>query len=47
MRFGEVAERWMATKVHLRDSTRALYDSLLTKHILPAGCSPIFTCVRG
>jgi integrase len=35
MHFSEVAERWMATKVHLRDSTRALYDWLLTKHILP------------
>lgn len=35
VRFGEVAMRWMATKVHLRESTRALYDWLLTKHILP------------
>ncbi len=35
VRFGEVAERWLATKVHLRDSTRALYHWLVTKHILP------------
>ena len=35
VRFGDVADRWMATKVHLRSSTRTLYDWLLTKHILP------------
>ena len=35
VRFKEVADRWLATKAHLRPSTRALYDWLLVKHILP------------
>ncbi len=34
VRFADVADRWMATKVHLRESTRVLYSWLLTKHIL-------------
>jgi integrase len=42
VRFGDVADRWMATKVHLRPSTRTLYDWLLTKHIRPTfGDQPI------
>ncbi len=42
--FKEVADRWLATKAHLRPSTRALYDWLLVKHILPTfGDRPIGT----
>ncbi|MCA1842584.1 MAG: site-specific integrase, partial [Actinobacteria bacterium] len=42
--FKEVANRWQATKAHLRPSTRALYDWLLVKHILPTfGDRPIGT----
>ena len=35
VRFKDVADRWLATKAHLRRSTRSLYDWLLVKHILP------------
>src|SRR5581483_6674978 len=35
VRFKDVADRWLATKAHLRPSTRSLYDWLLVKHILP------------
>jgi integrase len=34
--FGEVAAMWMDTKVHLRLSTRVIYETLLKVHILPA-----------
>ena len=44
VRFKDVADRWLATKAHLRPSTRALYDWLLIKHILPTfGDRPIGT----
>lgn len=35
MPFAELAERWYATKIHLRESTKAQYRYLLNKHILP------------
>lgn len=35
MRFNELAERWFATKVHLRENTRHQYRYLLDKHVLP------------
>jgi len=34
--FAEVAERWFATKVHLRPTTRSMYRSTLDRHILPS-----------
>ena len=33
--FGEVAEQWYATKLHLRPSTQHIYRTLLDRHILP------------
>ncbi len=33
--FSEVAEQWYATKLHLRESTRYLYRSMLDQHVLP------------
>lgn len=35
MRFDELAERWFATKIHLRENTKLQYRYLLDKHILP------------
>lgn len=35
MRFAELAERWFATKIHLRENTRHQYRYLLDKHVLP------------
>ena len=33
--FGELAERWYATKLHLRPTTKHIYRTLLDRHILP------------
>ncbi|HEV2121928.1 MAG TPA: site-specific integrase, partial [Chloroflexota bacterium] len=35
MRFAELAERWFATKIHLRETTKLQYHYLLKKHLLP------------
>lgn len=35
VRFGEWAKRWYGTTVHLKASTRKVYDSLLRTHVLP------------
>lgn len=35
MRFAELAERWFATKIHLRDNTKLHYEHILRKHLLP------------
>lgn len=35
MHFDELAERWFATKIHLRETTKLQYRYLLDKHILP------------
>jgi hypothetical protein len=35
MRFSELADRWFATKIHLRETTRLQYEYLLKKHLLP------------
>ncbi len=35
MRFTELAERWFATKIHLRETTKLQYRYLLDKHVLP------------
>lgn len=35
MRFDELAERWFATKIHLRETTKLQYRYLLDKHVLP------------
>jgi hypothetical protein len=35
MRFDELAERWYATKIHLRATTKLQYRYLLDKHVLP------------
>jgi integrase len=35
MRFDELAERWYATKIHLRETTKLQYRYLLDKHVLP------------
>jgi integrase len=35
MPFRELSDRWFATKLHLRPTTRLQYTYLLTKHILP------------
>jgi len=44
MRFGELAERWFATKIHLRETTKLQYRYLLDKHVLPFfGQRPIGT----
>ena len=34
--FGEVAKMWFETKIHLRQSTQVIYETLLRVHILPA-----------
>lgn len=34
--FGKMAQRWMATKAHLRETTRSYYTWLLGGHVLPA-----------
>jgi Phage integrase, N-terminal SAM-like domain len=33
--FGEMAKKWSASKVGLKESTRARYDSALNTHVLP------------
>ena len=33
--FGDVAEQWYATKLHLRPSTLHIYRTLLDRHIVP------------
>src|SRR4051812_11162892 len=35
MRFTELADRWFATKIHLRENTKNHYQHLLKKHIRP------------
>src|SRR5215471_14317946 len=32
---GEWSERWLMTKVNLKETTRATYKQLLRKHVLP------------
>ncbi len=34
--FGDWAPRWLATKVNLKETTRATYENLLRNHVLPA-----------
>ena len=42
MLFSELADRWFATKLHLRPTTRLQYTYLLSKHIVPTfGDRPI------
>src|SRR3954471_4033746 len=35
MLFAELAERWFATKIHLRENTKLHYTHMLRKHLLP------------
>lgn len=46
--FGEVAEKWMASKVNLSASTAARYRSALDVHLLPRfGKTPLVDVTRG
>lgn len=54
MLFAELAERWFATKIHLRDNTKLHYEHNLRKHLLPffaatglSAPSPCSTCRPG